>query len=580
MVGKKLEDVKLVSTGGGAASLACLDLLVSLGLQPGNITLVDVHGVVYEGRKKDMNPYKARYARKTKMRKLAEAMEGADVFLGLSAPDVLDQAMVRSMAERPLVLALANPVPEILPDVAQSARPDVIMATGRSDYPNQVNNVLCFPFIFRGALDVGATDINREMQIAAVDAIAGLARLESSAEVANAYQGESLTFGPDYLIPKPFDPRLMEHVSIAVAQAAMDSGVATRPIADIEAYRDRLQNFSYRSVMFMQPVIDVAKRDVERLVYAEGENEVVLRAVQAVVDERLAEPIVIGRTAVVEDRIRRLGLRLVSGRDFELVDPEDDPRYREYWQFYHSRVCRRGISVPAARTVMRTNTTVIAACMVAMKQADALLCGSEGRFDHHLQEVIEIIGPDSPEQKISSMSVLFLPDGPLFIADAFIEVDPSTDQIVATTLATAERVRSFGIRPKVALLSHSNFGSSRARSARKMRDATRLLHERDPELEVDGEMHALTAMNETVRATLDPNATLTGKANVLIMPNLDTANIAMELIRSITDALFIGPILSGAARPAHIVTPSLSAKGIFNMSAIAVADAWRMANRA
>ncbi len=578
IVGKELADIRLVSTGGGAASLSCLDLLVHLGLQKKNITLCDLHGVVYEGRKEDMNPYKSRYARETGLRDLSEAIEGADVFLGLSAPNVLTAEMVKKMADRPLVLALANPTPEILPEVAFAARPDIIMATGRSDYPNQVNNVLCFPFIFRGALDVGATDINIEMKVACVDAIAALAQLESTDEVANAYQGESLTFGPQYIIPKPFDPRLMEVVSFAVAKAAMDSGVATRPIADLDAYLERLQNFSNRSAMFMQPVIDVAKLDTERLVYAEGENEVVLRAVQAVIDEHIAHPVVIGRAAVVNERINRLGLRMQSGVDFELVDPDNDPRYRDYWQFYHSRMARKGVAVSAAKTVMRTNSTVIAACMVAMGQAQALLCGTVGRFDHHLQDIIGIIGPASPEQKISSLSVLFLPDGPLFIADAFIEVNPNVEQIVATTFASTARVQSFGIKPKVALLSHSNFGSSGAASARKMRDATRIIKERDPELEVDGEMHALTAMNEAIRKTLDPNATLTGRANLLIMPNLDTANIAMELIRSITDALFIGPILSGTAKPAHIVTPSSSAKGIFNMSAIAVADAWRRAN--
>ncbi|MGB5579735.1 MAG: NADP-dependent malic enzyme [Woeseia sp.] len=575
VVGKNLADVKLVSTGGGAASLSCLNLLVDLGLKKEHITLCDLQGVVYKGREKDMNPYKDVFARDTDMRDLDDAIEGADIFLGLSAPEVLSPEMVKKMADRPLILALANPVPEILPALALAARPDAIIATGRSDYPNQVNNVLCFPFIFRGALDVGATHINAEMKVACVDAIANIARRESTDEVANAYQDENLTFGPQYLIPKPFDPRLMEDVSLAVAKAAMQSGVATRPIEDFDQYRDKLRSFSHRSVMFMQPIIDVAKRDTERLVYAEGENMTVLRTVQAVIDEKLASPIIIGRAAVVQDRIKRLGLRMEIGKDFELVDPQDDPRYREYWRYYHSRVCRKGVSVQAAKATMRTNTTVIAACMVAMKQADALLCGTIGRFDHHLQEIIEIIGPATPGQKISSMSVLFLADGPLFLSDCFIAVNPTVDQIVATTLASARRVRSFGIRPSVALLSHSNFGSSRAASARKMRDATRILHECAPDLEVDGEMHALTAMNESIRKTLDPDSPLTGRANLLIMPNLDTANIAMELIRSITDALFIGPILSGTAHPAHIVTPSLSMKGIFNMSAIAVADVWR-----
>jgi malate dehydrogenase (oxaloacetate-decarboxylating)(NADP+) len=578
VVGKKMADVKLVSTGGGAASLSCLNLLVELGLKKKNITLCDLQGVVYKGREKDMNPYKDVFARKTNMRNLDDAIAGADIFLGLSAPEVLTPAMVKKMADRPLILALANPVPEILPELALEARPDAIIATGRSDYPNQVNNVLCFPFIFRGALDVGATQINAAMKTACVDAIANIARRESTDEVANAYQNENLTFGPQYLIPKPFDPRLMEDVSLAVAKAAMDSGVATREIKDLDSYRDRLRSFSHRSIMFMQPIIEVARRDLERLVYAEGENMTVLRTVQAVLDENIAKPIVIGRAPVVKDRIKKLGLRMRIGRDFELVDPQDDPRYRDYWRFYHSRVCRKGVSVQAAKTTMRTNSTVIAACMVAMNQADALLCGTIGRFDHHLQEIIEIIGPASPGQKISSMSVLFLADGPLFLSDCFIEVNPSVEQIVATTLASAERVRSFGIRPSVALLSHSNFGSSRAVSARKMRDATRILKECAPDLEVDGEMHALTAMNENIRKTLDPDSPLSGRANLLIMPNLDTANIAMELIRSITDALFIGPILSGTARPAHIVTPSLSMKGIFNMSAIAVSDVWRKTN--
>ncbi len=578
VVEKSLESVKLVSTGGGAASLACLDLLVELGLAKSNITLVDIDGVVYAGREKGMNPYKARYARETRARTLDDVIAGADVFLGLSAPDVLQPAMLKKMAERPLVLALANPHPEILPEVAFEARPDVVMATGRSDYPNQVNNVLCFPFIFRGALDVGATSINREMKVACVDAIADIAGLESTDVVANVYQGESLRFGPEYLIPKPFDPRLMERVPYAVAKAAMDSGVATRPIADMRAYHEHLQAFSHRGTMFMQPVIDVAKRDTERLVFAEGENEVILRTVQAVIDENIAQPIIIGRSDVIETRIQRLGLRMKSGKDFELVDSDDDPRYRDYWQYYHSLVCRKGVSVSAAQTVMRTNTTVIAACMVGMNQADAMICGTIGRFDHHLQHIIDVIGPASPEQRISSMSVLILREGPLFIADAHIGVDPTAEHIVNTALACAARISAFGIRPKVALLSHSNFGSSRAAAAKKMRVATRLLKAANPELEVDGEMHASTALNQAIRDSLNPDSDLKGSANLLIMPDLDTANICMELTRTVNDALLIGPILSGTAKPVHIVTPSASVKGIFNMSAIAVSDAWQRLN--
>jgi len=486
--------------------------------------------------------------------------------------------MVRKMAEKPLILALANPDPEILPEVALDARPDAIMATGRSDYANQVNNVLCFPFIFRGALDVGATTINREMQIACVEAIADLAMRESTDVVANAYQGESLRFGPEYLIPKPFDPRLIVDISFATAKAAMDSGVASRPIGDLDAYRDRLQNFSHRGTMFMQPVIDVAKRDCERLVYAEGENETVLLAAQAVVDEGIADTIVIGRRKIVRAKLETLGLRMRADEDFKLVDPQDDPRYRDYWTLYHSLVSRRGVSVSAAKDIMRTNTTAIAACMVVRGDADAMICGTVGRFDHHLQHIIEIIGCESDRKKISSMSVLILPAGPLFIADAHIEVNPSAEQIVETTFACVERISNFGLHPKVALLSHSNFGSSRVPQARKMRNAVRMLRERSPELEVDGEMHASTAMSQRIRDSLDPHSTLTGEANLLIMPDLDTANISMELIRSVNDALLIGPILSGTMMPAHIVTPSATTKGIFNMSAIAVSDVWRKSN--
>ncbi len=578
LVGKRIETIKLVSTGGGAASLACLDLLVSIGLPAENITLVDLQGVVYKGREADMNAYKSRYARETKLRTLADSMDGCDVFLGLSAPDILSADMIRKMADKPLILALANPNPEISPDVAIAARPDAILATGRSDYPNQVNNVLCFPFLFRGALDVGATTINEAMKLACVDAIADLAMRESTDEVANAYEGQALRFGPSYVIPKPFDPRLMVDVSCAVAQAAMDSGVATRPIADMDGYRRKLTNFSHRTAMFMQPMIDVARRDRERLAFAEGENEVVLRTIQAVVDENIASPIVVGRAAVVANKIQQLGLRLKPGVDFELVDPQDDPRYRDYWQFYHRLVARRGVSVNAAKEAMRTNSTVIAACLVAKKDADAMICGTVGRFDHHLQNIIEIIGPESADQKISSMSVLIMPQGPLFIADAHIEIDPTAAQIAHTTLACAERITDFGIKPKVALLSHSNFGSSRAPGAKKMRDAVLMLHDLAPHLEVDGEMHAITAMNESIRNTINPYSTLSGTANLLIMPNLDTANIALELLRSVTDALLIGPVLSGTAQPVHIVTPSVTAKGIFNMSALAVADAWRRKN--
>ncbi len=578
VVGKSIDKVRLVASGAGAASLACIDLLVDLGLRKENILLVDRKGVVYAGRKEDMNEYKARYAPKTKLRTLSEAIEGADIFLGLSGPGVMTGEMVSKMADKPLILALANPTPEILPEVAKEARPDAVVATGRSDYPNQVNNVLCFPFIFRGALDVGATTINAAMKIACVDAIASLAMRESTDEVANAYQNESLKFGAEYLIPKPFDKRLMAEVSFAVAKAAMDSGVATRPISDLEKYKLTLASFGLRSSLFMQPMIEVAKRNRERLVYAEGENPVVLRAVQSVIDEDIAYPIVIGRAEVVAMRIQELGLRLKPGVDFELTDPQNDRRYREYWQFYHQRVSRRGVSMSAARDVIRTNTTAIAACMVAKGEAEAMICGSVGRFDNHLPHIIDIIRPESPGTRISSMSVLILPSGPLFIADAHIGIDPPAEQIAATALACAERIRSFGIKPKAALLSHSNFGSSRAASARKMRAALKIVKAQAPELEVDGEMHASAAMNQTIRDSLVPDSALTGSANLLVMPDLDTANISMELIRAVNDALLIGPILSGTARPGHIVTPWLTMRGIFNMSAIAIADVWRKKN--
>ena len=580
LLNKSIDEISLVSTGGGAAGIACLDQLVDLGLRKENIVLVDHVGVVYEGREQEMNDYKGRYAIDTDARTLNDVIGGADVFLGLSAPGVLTPDMVRKMAETPLILALANPNPEITPEDARAASPGAIVATGRSDYPNQVNNVVCFPFIFRGALDVGATTINREMRLACVDAIANIARSESTDEVESVYKDERLQFGPDYLIPKPFDARLYAEVSVAVARAAMESGVALRPLDDLDEYRERLMAFSNRSLLFMAPVVNVAGRDREPIVYAEGENRTVLRAVSAVCREGIGRPILIGREQVVRSRIEQLGLEFELGKDVELTDPQNDSRYREYWQFYHQRMSRRGVSVAAAQTVMRTNTTAIAACMVAKGEAEAMICGAEGRFDHHLQDIIEIIGTGSAEDRISSLSVLLLQQGPLFVSDAFIEVDPSVEQIVNTTLASARRVRDFGIVPRVALLSHSNFGSSRSRAAIKMRDAVMLLREVAPDLVVEGEMHADAALDETVRQALNRESRLDGAANLLIMPTLDAANIAVDLIRSISDVMLIGPILSGTARAAHIVTPSSSAKSIFNMSAIALADVWRGANPA
>lgn len=575
LVGKSLDSVKLVATGGGAASIACLSLLVDIGLPADAVTLIDVEGVVYEGREADMNPFKARFARRTSERTLDDAIADADVFLGLSAPGILTGEMVAKMAADPLVFALANPVPEILPEVVAAVRQDAIMATGRSDYPNQVNNVLCFPFIFRGALDVGATTINRQMQAACVDAIAELAKRPPHEEVEGAELDEGLVFSRDYLIPKPFDPRLFVEVSLATARAAVDTGVATRPIADFDAYRQRLLGFNTRSQLFMQPDIEIAKRGQERLVYAEGENPTVLRAVQAVIAEGLADVTLVGRADVVRTRLERLGSTLEAGKDFDLVDPEDDPRYRDYWETYHELTCRRGVSRTVARTVMRTSPSAIAACMVAKGEADAMICGTEGRFGLHLKHVIDVIGPRLPEERISSVSVLLLPQGPLFFTDTYIDVGKRVDVIVQATLAAAERVRNFGVVPRVALLSHSNFGSSRTRAAQKMRDATRRLQELAPQLEIDGEMHANAALDQEVRDVLVRHSRLQGSANLLVLPSLDAANIAIELLQSVTRAVLVGPLLLNTALPAHIATPATTAKGLFNMSAIAIADAWR-----
>ena len=573
VVGKNFEDIKLVSTGGGAASLACLDLLVTLGVRQENITLVDIEGVVYKGRKKDMNEYKDRYARDTKKRTLDDAIEGADVFLGLSAPGILKPDMVKKMADKPFILALANPTPEITPEEAKKARPDAVIATGRSDYPNQVNNVLCFPFLFRGALDVGATDINDEMKKACVWAIADLAYRESSEEVAGAYKGEDLKFGPDYIIPKPFDPRLILEVAPAVAEAAMKSGVATRPIKDMQAYREKIGNFLFKSNMLMQPILEDAKKNPKRVIYAEGEEENVLRAVQAAIDEGMIEACLVGRPEVIESRIEKLGLRLKEGTDYQVINPQKDDRFYEFYKAYHKIVGRKGVSKEAAKTIVRTNTTVIAAMAVKLGYHDAMICGTYGRFDFHIRYIIDIIGRKNINQKISTLSVLILPQRTLFIADAFMDVDPTMEQIVESTLAAAKQIELFGIKPKVALLSHSNFGSSRAPSAIKMGKAVKMLRERAPGLEVDGEMHADAALNESLRERMIRDCALKGSANLLIFPSLDAANSALGLVKSVEQGLLVGPILLGAALPVHIVPPGVSARGILNMTAIAVKDA-------
>jgi malate dehydrogenase (oxaloacetate-decarboxylating)(NADP+) len=574
VVGKTLDAVKLVTSGAGAAALACLDLLERMGLPIDHITVTDIHGVVYRGRSVDMDEDKARFARDTQARTLAEVIEGADVFLGLSAGGVLKPEMVERMAARPLILALANPEPEIRPEAAKAVRPDCVIATGRSDYPNQVNNVLCFPFIFRGALDVGATTITMEMERAAVHAIAELAQAETSEQVALAYGIESLSFGPDYLIPKPFDPRLIARIAPAVAEAAMTSGVATRPLENLEAYRASLAQFVYHSGLFMKPLYSAAKSAPRRIVYAEGEDERMLRAVQVVVDEGLAQPILVGRPTVIEQRLERLGLRLRAGRDFEVVNPELDPRYRDYWMAYHRLTERKGVSPEHARLEMRLNTTLIGAMLLHMGEADGMLCGTSGSYATHLTVVDHVIGLRAGVHRFAAMNALLLPMRTVFICDTYVSEDPDAESLAEMTLLAAEEIRRFGLVPKAALLSASSFGSVDLPSARKMRRARQLIAERAPELEVDGEMQGDAALSETIRLARLPNAALKGEANLLIMPTLDAANIAFNLLKvAAGDNVTIGPILLGAARPAHILTPSATARRIVNMTALTVVDA-------
>ena len=577
VVEKKLDEVRLVCSGAGAAAIACLDLLVGLGMKPENIFVTDRDGVVHSGRD-DLDPRKAIYARETDARSLGDVIAGADVFLGLSAPAVLTAEMVQTMAEKPLILALANPVPEILPEIAQEVRPDCVIATGRSDYPNQVNNVLCFPFIFRGALDVGATTINEEMKLACVEAIADLAMQESSDVVVAAYGGKPLRFGPDYLIPKPFDPRLISRIAPAVAKAAMDSGVATRPIEDFMAYRLRLNQFVFQSGLVMKPLFEQARRSKKRVVYAEGEQERVLRAVQVVVDDGIAAPILIGRRKVVEMRIRRMGLRLVAGENFELADPEDDPRYREYWMLYHSLMERRGVTPDQARNIVRTRNTVIASLMVYRGEADALICGTVGRYHRQLHYIESVLGRRPGVRNLAAMSALILPKGTFFLCDTYVTTDPTAAQVAEMTILAADEVRRFGVTPKVALLSHSSFGSSDAESAAKMREALQLIEARDPSLEVEGEMHGDAALSETVRQRIFPSSRLKGKANLLILPTLDAANIAFNLLKIMGDGVSVGPILLGTNKPAHILTPSTTTRGIMNITALAAVEASMLQN--
>src|SRR5574343_493520 len=557
VAGKKIEEVKLATSGAG---IACLDMLVALGLKPENILAIDRDGVLYEGRE-GLDADKARYARPTAKRTLAEIVEGADIFLGLSAGGVLKPEMVATMAERPIIFALANPYPEILRDDAKAVRPDAIIGTGRSDYPNQINNALCFPYIFRGALDVGATCINEDMKRACVYAIAELARKEAS-DLGAAYSGETPKFGSDYLIPRPFDPRLLISLAPAVAQAAMLSGVATRPIADIRAYREQLSQFAYRTGLLMRPMFERARAVLKRVVYAEGEEETVLQAVQTVVDEGLARPILIGRPSVIERRIEKLGLRLKAGVDFELTNIDDDPRFNDYWQHYLQIMARRGVSPPAAKAIVRSRGTLLAALMVKRGEADAMLCGIVGKYNGKLKHVVDIIGVDPQVSAVSAMSVVISDKGPLFFTDTHVQNDPDARQIAEATLQAAFRMRLFGITPKVALVCHSNFGSSDSASARKMREALGMILERSPRLEVEGEMHVDAALRPEIRERLFPDSRLTGAANLLVMPDLDAANTAYNLTRVMTDGIGVGPVLMGMAKSAHVLTPSATVRRV------------------
>jgi malate dehydrogenase (oxaloacetate-decarboxylating)(NADP+) len=571
VVGKPIGEVRLATSGAGAAGIACLDMLVALGMKPENILAVDRDGVLYTGRG-HMDEDKQRYARDTTKRTLAEVVEGADIFLGLSAGGVLKPEMVATMAPRPIILALANPYPEILPDDAKRVRPDCIIATGRSDYPNQVNNALCFPYIFRGALDVGATTINEPMKLACVHAIAEMARKEVS-DLGSAYAGELPSFGPEYLIPRPFDPRLLVSLAPAVAKAAMDSGVATRPITDLREYGEKLSQFVFRTGLLMKPVFERARADLKRVVYAEGEEETVLRAVQTVVDEGLARPILIGRPAVIESRIKRLGLRLEVGTHFDLTNIDDDPRFNEYWQLYHEIMMRRGVSVAAAKAVVRTRSTVIAALMVRRGEADAMLCGIVGRYHKKLAYVVNVIGRDPGVRSTAAMSAVLNDRGTFFFVDTHVQCEPDAEQIAEATLQATYRLKLFGIVPRVALLSFSNFGSYESASAQKMRDALAIIRARAPQLEVDGEMQADTALSPNIRERLLPGSTLTGRANLFVMPNLDAANIAYNLVRAMTDGVALGPILMGVAKPAHVLTPAATVRRVVNMTALAAVEA-------
>lgn len=574
LAGKSLSSVKIVTSGAGAAALACLNLLVEMGAKRENIWVHDIEGLVYDGRNTLMDEWKEIYAQKTDKRTLAESIDGADVFLGLSAAGVLKPELLAQMAEKPLILALANPTPEIMPEVARAARPDAMICTGRSDFPNQVNNVLCFPYIFRGALDCGATSINEEMKMAAVQAIAELAREEVSEVAARAYSGDTPVFGPNYLIPSPFDPRLILRIAPAVARAAAASGVAARPITDFDAYLDQLNRFVWRSGFIMKPIFNMAKTaEKKRIIFAEGEDERVLRAAQVLLEEGTGIPILIGRPQIIETRLKRFGLRIRPNADFAVVNPEDDPRYREYVDDYFALVGRAGINPEAARTIVRTNTTVIGALSVKRGEADALICGLEGRFDRHLRDVNQIIGKREGSQSFAGLSLLITQRGALFLTDTFVNYEPTSEEVAEMAILAAKEIKRFGITPKIALASHSNFGSRDSESARKMRRALQIVRNAAPELEIDGEMQGGSALSEILRKRAMPNSALSGEANLLVFPNLDAANISLGVVRTMTEGLHVGPILLGTALPAHILSPTVTSRGVVNMAALAVVQA-------
>ncbi len=574
VVGKNLRDVRIVCSGAGAAAIACLNLLITLGIKKENIIVCDSKGVISTTRAGTLDENKAIYARDTAFVTIDQALLDADIFLGLSGPGTIKKEWIAEMADRPLVLALANPIPEIMPEEIKSVRPDAVIATGRSDYPNQVNNVLCFPFIFRGALDVGATKITEEMKLACVYAIAELAQAERSDVVASAYEGQELSFGPEYIIPTPFDPRLITLIAPAVAQAAMNSGVATLPIQDMADYREKISNLVYQTGFVMKPVFEAAKADLKRVIYAEGEDERVLQAVQAVSDEKLCIPILIGRPEVIKSRIKRAGLRIKIGEDFEVVNPENDERFKETWSDYYQIMRRKGVSPEDAKTAVRTSTTLIGAMLVRKGDADALICGSIGRYQDHLKHVNDVIGKRENASIFASMNLLPMQNRTLFISDTYVNHDPSAQEIAEITMMAADEVKRFGLAPKVALVSHSNFGTEINPSATKMSDALDIIEKLDPNIEIDGEMHGDAALNETIRHRIHPDSKLKGEANLLIMPTIEAANIAYNLLKMVSgDGITVGPILLGAKKAVHIVTPTVTVRRIVNMTALASVDA-------